>query len=129
MKKIYTLKVYPNGLGREVYRVFEISGENTLDDLCRAILDYFEFYDEHMYEFSMKNKMYEYGNYVSQSEYDEPSTDIALDKLGLAKGQKFLFHYDFGDDWAFTVNVQKISESEEYKETTLLKEKGEIRQY
>lgn len=32
MKKKYTLKVFPAGNGREVYRVIEISGEHSLDD-------------------------------------------------------------------------------------------------
>ena len=27
----YTFKVYPEGLGRKVYRTMEISGEETLD--------------------------------------------------------------------------------------------------
>ena len=30
----YTFKVYPKGRGREVFRVFTMSGEYTLDDLC-----------------------------------------------------------------------------------------------
>ena len=33
----YTLKVFPAGAGREVYRVIEISGDHSLDDLCGAI--------------------------------------------------------------------------------------------
>lgn len=27
---------------------------------------------------------------------------------GLREKQKFSLHYDFGDDWIFTVNVQNI---------------------
>ena len=37
MKK-YTFKVYPKGWGREAYRVFSISGEETLDALCEIIM-------------------------------------------------------------------------------------------
>ena len=65
MKKKYTLKVFPAGAGREVYRIIEISGEHSLDDLCRAILSAFEFIDEHLYEFCMDNRMYGAWNYQS----------------------------------------------------------------
>ena len=44
----YTLKVYPTGLGREVYRTMEISGKDTLDQLCEFILESFEFIHEHL---------------------------------------------------------------------------------
>ena len=39
MNKQYLIKVYPIGLGREVYRNIEISGEDTLDRLCQIILE------------------------------------------------------------------------------------------
>lgn len=34
------------GTGREVYRMIEISGEHSLDDLCGAILSAYEFIDD-----------------------------------------------------------------------------------
>lgn len=54
----YVLKVYPLGLGREVYRTLEICGESTLDQLCETILAAFDFFHEHLYEFCMDNKMF-----------------------------------------------------------------------
>ena len=41
--KAYKLKVYPAGMSREVYRVIEICGKETLDTLCAAIMDAFDF--------------------------------------------------------------------------------------
>ena len=129
MKK-YTLKVYPVGLGREVYRVMEISGEHTLDDLCDAILTSFDFDDDHLYEFCMDNKMYSENNYVSAPlEEDDPSTNISLDTLGLMTRQKFTLHYDFGDDWLFAINVRKIEETSWRVAPTVLQEKGRVEQY
>ena len=43
--------------------------------------------------------------------------------------QKFLFHYDFGDDWMFIITVQKIEETSEKIETKIIKEKGFVSQY
>lgn len=33
---------------------------------------------------------------------------IKIYRPDLAKGQNFSLHYDFGDDWMFTIHVQEI---------------------
>ena len=129
MKKKYTLKVYPAGAGREVYRVIEISGEHSLDELCGSILSAYDFVDEHLYEFCMDNRMYSEDSYQSDPEDGEPSTRIKLNKLGLGEKQKFSLHYDFGDDWMFTIAVQKIEETTENSKPKVIKQKGMIEQY
>ncbi len=129
MQKKYTLKVYPLGFGREVYRVIEISGKHSLDDLCEVILDAYNFDDDHLYEFCMDNKKFSEHSYRLESEYGRPSTRVQLDKIGLVMKQKFSLHYDFGDDWMFTITVQKIEETSEKIETKIIKEKGFVSQY
>ena len=99
MGKRYTMKVYPAGMSRTVYRVLQISGKETLDRLCSEIISSFDFTDEHLYEFCMDNRMYSDCSFQSDPEYGEPSTKIVLDKLHLERGQNFSLHYDFGDDW------------------------------
>lgn len=73
--------------------------------------------------------MYSDCSFQSDPEYGEPSTKIAMDKLHLEKGQNFSLHYDFGDDWMFTIHVQKIEEEEKGITPIVLKAKGEIEQY
>ncbi len=130
MNRQYSMKVHPAGRGRDVYRNIEICGAHTLDQLCEVILDAFDFIDEHLYEFCMDNRMYSDFTYQSDpEEEDEPSTDITLDEVGLVKGQKFSLHYDFGDDWMFTITVSKISEVEKSFTPRIVKSKGSIQQY
>lgn len=129
MANSYRLKVYPTGQSRDVYRVLEITGNHTLDDLCGAILDVFDFIDEHLYEFCMDNKMYSDHTYQSDPEDDSPSTNIEIDKIGLVKGQNFSLHYDFGDDWMFVIHVQQIEPGAKKNTVRLIKEKGHIEQY
>ena len=129
MSKKYSMKVYPAGRGRDIYRNIEICGDESLDRLCGIILEAFDFIDEHLYEFCMDNRMYSEDAYQSDPEGDEPSTDIILDKIGLYKGQEFSLHYDFGDDWMFTITVSKISEAEGSFEPRIVKSKGYIQQY
>lgn len=129
MTKEYVLKIYPAGRSREVYRTVVISGAATLNELCSAILDAFDFIDEHMYEFCMDNRMYSGDAYQSDPEGDEPSADIKIDRLKLTQGQNFSLHYDFGDDWMFTIHVQKISNTATVEKATVIKSKGQIEQY
>lgn len=51
MSKQYSMKIYPAGRGRDVYRNIEICGNSTLNQLCGVILEAFGFIDEHLYEF------------------------------------------------------------------------------
>lgn len=129
MNKKYSLKVYPAGRGRDVYRNIEICEDHSLDQLCQIILEAFDFIDEHLYEFCMDNRQYGKDVYYAISMEQEPSTDIALDELGLYNGQKFLLHYDFGDDWIFHIRVLNIIEVKESFEPRIIKSKGYISQY
>lgn len=129
MSTQYSIKVYPAGKGRDVYRNIEICGDETLDQLCRIILDAFDFIDEHLYEFCMDNRQYGKDVYYATSMEQDPSTNIALDKIGLYNGQKFLLHYDFGDDWMFNIRVLNIDEVKDSFESRIVKSKGYIQQY
>ncbi len=136
MMNRYTLRVYPAGQGRNVYRMITICGMDTLDQLCMAILNAFDFTAEHLYEFCMDNRMYSEDSYrlnpMEDEMFDEEEnegTDIELDEVGLVKGQKFSLHYDFGDDWMFTIHVTKIEKVKAYQEPMLLNAKGKVEQY
>ena len=120
----YTLKVYPAGGGRSIYRILEVCGTSSLDALCSAILRAFDFSQDHLYEFCMDNKMYSENSY----EYGS-ATKKKLDSLYLVKGQKFSLHYDFGDDWMFTISVQKIEEIDKAVRPKMIGGKGELVQY
>ena len=128
MEKVY-VEIFPAGARQRVYRVIEISGEYSLDDLCRMILSAFDFIDEHLYEFCMDNRMYSHCSYQSDPEDGNPSTRIKIDKIGLEIKQRFSLHYDFGDDWMFMIVVQNISETSEKIAPNVIKEKGSIEQY
>lgn len=126
----FTFKVYPNGRGRDVYRIIRISGSDTLDQLCSAILTSFDFTHDHLYELCMDNKPYSEHSYQCEPDGSgKPLTTEKIERLGLKNKQKFLFHYDFGDEWMFTISVQKIEFTVEYAKPQCLKEKGTIGQY
>ena len=63
MSKQYSMKVYPAGRGRDVYRNIEICGNESLDRLCETILEAFDFIADHLYDFCMDNRMYREESY------------------------------------------------------------------
>lgn len=91
MSNQYTMKIYPAGRGRDVYRNIELCGNSTLNQLCQITLESFDFIDEHLYEFCMDNRMYSEYAYQSDPEGSEHSADITLDKVGLCKGRNLHF--------------------------------------
>lgn len=128
--KQYTLKIYPQGQSRKAYRIIEISGNDTLDRLCEVTLSAFDFIHEHLYEFSLNGKLYADDNFSCDPEYPgQPSTNTKLDKLDLQKGQKFIFHYDYGDDWVFEILVQDIHDEKTRVIAHVVDAKGTVEQY
>ena len=125
----YTLKVYPAGMGRTAYRVIEIDGKESLTKLCNTIIHAFDFESGHLYEFCMDNRMYSWNSYQYDPDRGQRSTNAKINSLHLVKGQKFSLHYDFGDDWMFTITVQKIEFTADYVKPKVIKEKGVVEQY
>ncbi len=84
------------------------------------------FIDGRLYEFCTDNRKYSEYAYQSCPEGDEPSAEVTLNEVGLSKGQKFTLHYDFGDDWMFTITVSKNSEIQKDFKPRIVKAKGSI---
>lgn len=95
-------------IGTGCYRHIQISATATLFKLHQAILNAFEFDDDHMHAFFMDNKQWsQWDCYVSSK--SEPTDRLtkrySLQKVGLTKGKKFLYLFDFGDEWVFQCKV------------------------
>ena len=105
-----------------VSRTIEIRGNQTLEDLHRALFKAFDREDEHMYEFQFGGqgpndpKARRYGlstPFEGGLEAVELAGDVAqtrLDALGLRKDEAFGYWFDFGDDWWHQINVLSIEE-------------------
>ncbi len=120
-------------LGTGCYRHIKIDADSVLCDLSSAILDAFEFDDDHMHAFFMDNRAWSQNPeacYWSDpdDEMDDnvnPTTDeVSLRDLQLAVGQKFLYVFDFGDEWRFSCRVLKILD-EQTKEPQVVRSVGD----
>lgn len=108
-------------LGTGCYRHIQISANATLYKLHQAILKAFEFEDDHEHAFFMDNHMWSSADayFSSKAEAgDRLTKKYTLKKLQLAKGQKFKYVFDFGDEWEFQCKV--LRELEEDTKTPLV---------
>lgn len=106
--KAYVISV---SLYKGCYRHIKISGGATLCELSSAILDAFEFDDDHAHAFFMNNKKWDDSEsyFSSEIEDEERFTDkFTLDKLSLQEGRQFKYLFDFGDEWTFQCKVLHI---------------------
>jgi len=99
----------------KVWRKIKIKGSQTLHNLHKAIFKAYERYEEHLYAFFLSNKPWD-----SSSEYGLPGTESSarnarrarIDSLGLTVNKKFIYLFDFGDEWLHSIELLGIKEQE-----------------
>ena len=99
---------------KRIYRTIELRSDQTLDDLHHAIQRAIHWDADHLYSFFVGG-MARDGRYRVSCPYEEhspPWTDEAVvGELGLTKGHKFLYYFDYGDSHEFDVQVLHIDPS------------------
>jgi hypothetical protein len=96
---------------RRIYRVIETRSEQTLDHLQSAIQQAIDWDNDHLYSFYMNNQKYDSRyRFACPYEEDRPpwTTEAIIGQLGLVLKHKFLYHFDYGDDHLFEIEVVDI---------------------
>jgi len=102
----YVFKVSLRG---SVWRRIEISADDTLLSLHRAIQDAFDFDDDHLYAFYMDGKRFSRVAFLSPDDEEGPHVnEVKIGELSLYVGQRILYLFDFGDEWHFQVRLEDI---------------------
>jgi len=120
----YTFKVM---LNTAIWRKIKLSHKHTLEDLHLYIQKAFDFDNDHLYSFFMDGKKYSDDVYNSSFGDEPPFTyEAVIGELGLYKGKKILYLFDYGDSWEFQVQLLAIDENEkEIKKPKITESKGE----
>lgn len=99
-------------VGTGCFRHIKISDQTTLEELSDEILKAFDFTNDHLHAFYMDNRAWsDTDSYVMAYESDDDSRytcDYNLQRAGLKPDKKFLYIFDFGDDWRFSCHVLKM---------------------
>jgi hypothetical protein len=126
--KLYTLVVYLTGgpisgeyEDKTISRTIQIRGDQTLEDLHRAIFEAFNRFDEHLYEFNLgvgpddRSAIYSLPIDFDFPEIDgETNIDVritTIDSLDLEVDRAFGYRFDFGDEWLHQIDVEAIEDN------------------
>lgn len=98
----YTFKV---SLSKTLWRKINLSYKHTLGDLHNAIQKAFNFDNDHLYAFYIGgNRRTGQPIYCEYAEHEgEIAENKTIESLELYKGERFLYLFDFGDQWEFNV--------------------------
>lgn len=128
-KRIQESIVLSVSVGKGCYRHIQISVNETLEDLADIILWSFDFYNDHAHAFFMNNKPWTDADcfYMAEVDKDEEyrhTCDYTLHQLNLQKDDKFLFLFDFGDEWRIQCRVLR-TDNEDIEEAMIVRMVGE----
>jgi len=96
---IFTIKVTLNSWSG----IIELDDSSTTEDLHYIIQQAVEFDDDHLYEFFLANSNRSH-NRDTVSTYEDADTIILANIFPLAKGKKFFYLFDYGDNWVFQIS-------------------------
>ena len=103
---------------KEISRVIEIRGDQTLEQLHHAIFKAYDRWDEHLYEFQFGKRPFDpdgpnYGvpGPQQRKKGDGDARTTKLDDLDLKPDRVFGYWFDFGDDWYHQVQVERIEQA------------------
>ncbi|HEX4073373.1 MAG TPA: MarR family transcriptional regulator [Planctomycetaceae bacterium] len=103
---------------KQISRVIELRGDQTLEDLHHAIFKAYDRCEEHLYEFQFGKRPFDPAgpNYgiPRPGEKGKRTADARttkLDDLDLKPERVFGYWFDFGDDWFHQVQVDRIEQA------------------
>lgn len=81
-----------------------------------------EYPETHLFAFYMDGKRFSSNSYHSRMDFSGPCADEAkIGELKLYEGKRFLYLFDFGDEWLFDIDVIQITEVKKINKLLLLK--------
>jgi hypothetical protein len=101
--------IFKVSLGRRVWRRIAIAGSDDFEDLSSAILQAFDFDNDHLYRFTYKNR-FGVPVGINHPYMDEPpfTGEVRVGEIGIKSGATMTYLYDFGDNWEFDLALESI---------------------
>jgi hypothetical protein len=103
---VYQMKVTLKGITPPIWRRFQVTGDTTLYVFHGVVQTVMGWLGGHMHEFEIHGTPY--GDPAESEEEVIDEGRVTLGRLIFAEKDKFLYVYDFGDNWEHEVLVEKI---------------------
>jgi Plasmid pRiA4b ORF-3-like protein len=108
---IYQLRVVLIGISPIIWRRLLVRGDSTIADLHATLQTAFGWSNDHLHRFLIHGKQYGVAYLNGITFRDDPRL-IKLSNLGLRVKEKFLYEYDFNDQWRHLIRVEAMLPSE-----------------
>ena len=121
------LYIFKVSLDAKTWRRLAIPATLTLDSLSDAILRAFDFDNDHLYEFSYRNRFGKLARVHHPYTEESPSTaETAIGEIPLRSGAAMEYLFDFGDMWRFDVKLEGINPADaRVKKPKILEKRGQ----
>lgn len=109
--QVYQLKITLRGSKPPIWRRVMVPGKFSLYKLHQVIQRAMGWEDSHLHQFIIDGEYYS----IPSSDDWEPVIDerrYALSRIARHEKSKFVYEYDFGDNWEHTILVEKILPAE-----------------
>lgn len=102
-----------------VWRRLDVSSGLMLDEVHRVLQAAFGFADSHLHRFAVGPSVYDDTSalYLCPWDVDDGQVEggvdergVRLDELLVEPGDEFLYEYDFGDSWQFTIRLEQVGD-------------------
>jgi hypothetical protein len=104
---IYQLKVVLQGISPMIWRRLLVCGDSTIADLHYIIQIAMGWTDDHLHQFRIHGKRYGIARIGGISFSDDPDS-VRLKDLGLRINERFIYEYDFTDNWQHQIRFEAI---------------------
>jgi Plasmid pRiA4b ORF-3-like protein len=113
-REIYQIKVTLRGSQPTVWRRMQVKSDTTLAKLHRILQCVMGWEDVHLHNFVIQGQRYGVSaehHHASRETRDERKCKLC--EIVEATNGQFVYHYDLGDDWLHTLEIEKTFPPEE----------------
>lgn len=119
---IYTLYIQIRDIEPPIWRRIQIDGNITLRKLHHILQAAFGWTDAHLHDFEIEGRTYAMGdneNVLELFAEDPELLDDRKPKLFRLSypGHRFVYRYDFGDDWHHDIHVEDVARTDHQPST------------
>jgi hypothetical protein len=114
---IYTLHAQIRDIEPPVWRRIHVDGNITLRKLHHILQAAFGWTDSHLHDFEIDGRTYAMGDNDNMLDLFAEDPEMLDDRKArlyrLAyPGHRFLYRYDFGDDWHHDIHVEEVTQTD-----------------
>jgi hypothetical protein len=106
---IFRLKITLLGAKPQIWRRLEIPTDYTFGDLHTAIQLLFDWEESHLHQFDVNGRKFAVVDDTFDETDAEDADEVLLTDLPLQKGSRFVYTYDFGDNWEHGIEVEGVA--------------------